>query len=62
MMMSMCCVIYLMMMMMVEIYYIYLGISFHHPHVHFDGEESVAVWTVACSDADYYISLTVIFL
>ena len=60
MMMSMYCITYL--MKMAEIYYIYLDSSFHYPHVHFDGEESVAVWTVACSDADYYISLSVIFL
>ena len=59
----MCCVRYLM-TMMVEIYCIYLDVSFHHPHVHFDGEESAAVWTVACSDdADHYLLLlTVIFL
>ena len=60
-MMSMYCIRYL--MMMTEINCIYLGVSFHHPHVHFDGEESAAVWTVACNDADHYLLLlTVIFL
>lgn len=58
--MSVYCISYLM-MKMAEIYYIYLGISFHYPHVHFDGEESVAVCTVACNDADHLL-LTVIFL
>ena len=60
-MMSVYCISYLM-MKMVEIYYIYLDISFHYHHVHFDGKESAAVGTVACSDDNDQLLLTVIFL